>query len=1107
MSVPFNLKHLLVCVASLSSALCLAQHPQNEQPKRAVQASESNALSETIRSKTQRFDIPGKELQEALIDFAVQSQINIVVESKLMEGYRASPVVGMYTIEHALYLLLANTPFDFSENVASNSIQLVKRPELERPPVLDLAEEPPEFEVEEPLMAEEVVVRGIRASLMRAMDLKEQATSILEAITEEDIGKFPDSNLSESLQRVSGVTISYDNNEGNKVRVRGLHPGFNMVTLNGRQMPTADMKEDKAAGTRAFNFADMSADNIAAVEIFKTVEAKRSSGGIGSVINIVTARPFDRQESQTVLNMKLVSDTSNVVGDDITPEFSGIYSHVNDDETFGFLVSGSYQVRDSRAQLAEMFWPKNDVLRNENGVPFEVADEFKDEYGRYWFPKYFDVKEADFHRVRSNGQFVLQWAPRSNVDITLDYTMSQLGVESAISSVSTQFSRQLIRENTLLDENGTLLRTTDLFGTYIMGREQVAFDNKNNSIGFNVSFEANEYWTLSFDAHSSRSRLMPKNEANRFSLTYEAYNAYQKEFSLENSVIPAYHINFINEQDGDGNIISVRDSLYPEDFTRNLKGVSSRFTSDAGVSQVKLDVQWQRDHGLFRAMNTGALVTQQENDSTFMNTFFYDPFRGTTEWIDISEFDLDIFQYKDFSEALSGFDAGVNTYMPAYTFTIDDAISDISGRLADYVSDGYSNQAGVTGSWSEFLKPSRASDKDITLKEDTASVYFELLIANEVWVNFEWLLGVRYEDTQAQSFSNIRVPYDIEWAQSDILVAWVGDEKTASNDEFNYSYLLPSSSIKINITDSIALRVANSKSISRPEMYLIQSDYDFTQFITGPTTQAVSGNVSLLPYESVNSDVAIDWYYGDSSFISVGQFSKELTNYPIKTVQEMPLFGLRNPMDGPRADEASAFLESNGQAVTAANIFAYFHDNYDVDAGTGFFSQAGDAEYIFDVESYTNEDDVSIEGWGFSLQHMFGESGYGFLFNYTHVQTDVDLDLSFDYPEASYPYGGDFMNIVGFYENDSMQIRLAYHWNDQFAELKNTDSYITPIYTEAYGQLDLLFSYNFSNNFSLVLEGLNITNESQRSFSTEQERTVNAGQYGARYSIGARVKF
>ena len=110
---------------------------------------------------------------------------------------------------------------------------------------------------------EEVVVTGIKSSLKDAIKIKRNNVGVVDALTSEDLGKFPDGNLAEALSRLVGVTTERSNDEGTKVTVRGLGPEFNMVTLNGRTMPTVP---PQYGGGRSFNFGDISGHGIAAVE-------------------------------------------------------------------------------------------------------------------------------------------------------------------------------------------------------------------------------------------------------------------------------------------------------------------------------------------------------------------------------------------------------------------------------------------------------------------------------------------------------------------------------------------------------------------------------------------------------------------------------------------------------------------------------------------------------------------------------------------------------------------------------------------------------------------------------------------------------------------------
>jgi TonB-dependent receptor len=119
---------------------------------------------------------------------------------------------------------------------------------------------------------EELVVTGIRGSLDRSMDIRRNESGVVDSITALDIGKFPDTNLAESLQRITGVSIDRQKNEGNQITVRGLGPSFNMVTLNGRQMPVASSPEQEsiasATQSRAFNFAEIASESVTGVNVY-----------------------------------------------------------------------------------------------------------------------------------------------------------------------------------------------------------------------------------------------------------------------------------------------------------------------------------------------------------------------------------------------------------------------------------------------------------------------------------------------------------------------------------------------------------------------------------------------------------------------------------------------------------------------------------------------------------------------------------------------------------------------------------------------------------------------------------------------------------------------
>src|SRR6185436_11898689 len=201
---------------------------------------------------------------------------------------------------------------------------------------------------------EEVVVTGLRGSLIASMNLKREAVGVVDAINAEDIGKFPDTNLAESLQRITGVSIDRVGGEGSRVTSRGFGPGFNLVTLNGRQMPTADVVVVGSGGdgeygtftSRSFDFSNLASEGVTGLEVYKTSRAATPSGGIGATINVKTIRPLTAGNKASI-GAKAMFDTSVENGSEVTPEVTGLYSWANDAENFGVSLFGSFQQRDS----------------------------------------------------------------------------------------------------------------------------------------------------------------------------------------------------------------------------------------------------------------------------------------------------------------------------------------------------------------------------------------------------------------------------------------------------------------------------------------------------------------------------------------------------------------------------------------------------------------------------------------------------------------------------------------------------------------------------------------------------------------------------------------
>ena len=203
---------------------------------------------------------------------------------------------------------------------------------------------------------EVIAVRGIKASLISSSALKRDSSGVVDAITAEEMGKFPDTNLAESLQRITGVSVSRANGEGSQITVRGFGPEFNLVTLNGRQMSGTGF-------TRSFNFENLSSEGVSALEVYKTARADVPTGGLGASVNIVTTKPLNSPGQKFSFMTKGIYDSSNVTGKDVTPEIAGIYSNTFADDRIGVSVNFSHQRRDFQRQSANIrSWQLNPNL-------------------------------------------------------------------------------------------------------------------------------------------------------------------------------------------------------------------------------------------------------------------------------------------------------------------------------------------------------------------------------------------------------------------------------------------------------------------------------------------------------------------------------------------------------------------------------------------------------------------------------------------------------------------------------------------------------------------------------------------------------------------------
>ncbi|MQA40125.1 TonB-dependent receptor [Rugamonas aquatica] len=288
---------------------------------------------------------------------------------------------------------------------------------------------------------ESVVVTGYRYAIEKSLDQKRNANAIVDVVTAEDIGKFPDKNVADALQRVPGVIIDRSGGEGKNVSVRGLSSELTLTQLNGNYIATAESNGDP---TRSFNYMLMPANMLSSAELFKSPEARIDEGGIGGTVILHTRRPLEvKSGSGFVAAEGTWADTSKKTDG----QFSGQYAWHDEGNRFGVLVGYTQQKRTTRtmgASTENWQWygdnykthPATDV----NGKPSDMnsywwgQSGFYDQAGKYYsnfmMPTSvnFDVKTED--RERKGGQLTMQLKPVRNLTLTGNYFRFDLSQNS-----------------------------------------------------------------------------------------------------------------------------------------------------------------------------------------------------------------------------------------------------------------------------------------------------------------------------------------------------------------------------------------------------------------------------------------------------------------------------------------------------------------------------------------------------------------------------------------------------------------------------------------------------------------------------------------------------
>lgn len=890
---------------------------------------------------------------------------------------------------------------------------------------------------------EVIEVRGLVSSLKRAMSDKKENLAVSDGIAAEDLGKFPDLNVAESLQRITGVSIDRNGGEGQQVTVRGFGPQFNTVLVNGRQIASDD------AG-RAFNFDVIAADQITGANIYKSGVANLQSGGIGSTINVTTARPFDYDGFQAVGSVKGMYES---LSEETSPQASFLVSNTFADDRFGVLLAVSHQERQvqiNRIQTAG--WRPGLTLSNRNDGVLAT---------NVYLPRNWDQVVDEQDRTRTNASLVAQFAPTDDVTITVDGFVSKFEVDSQVTDLASWFEPDRVG-SAQISEFGTAIQFTQEIDLHqgsgnpasdFVSSTRGVRDVTNKGFGINVDWQINDALSATFDVSNSTAENDIAGEG-RFNVV-GIINNYS--FDSTGGTPTVEHDGFGNGQLPD---ISLNRLHYND--------LGNVVASEDEVTEYKADFTYLADSDVFRKVDFGILRSEREK-FVFQEFASQCAFCGYGTAAPIDALNIRPFTANNFFSGL------IDTW---YTYDGD--------AYLDYLA---SQGAAVIPT----LQPNYYN-----IEEDVTALYAQFEFGYDIGdmpltMNF----GARYEETDVavsavQAFISDVVPttdltlFANRFAPAQDIVG------TSS-----YSNLLPSLNVKLEVQDDMIVRFSRYDSLTRPTMSQMSPATTFGE-PRRQNLQASGGNPSLQPFEAENWDLSFEWYYSDDSVFSFAVFSKDVENF-IVTLSGEESYTLtdRSAADGFRcaADDCAPGVSLDPQDPTR-----------DVVADTEELN--GESE-IYTVTRPQNGETATVNGFEIALTHVW-DNGFGFTANATVVNSDAEV--SGDTTQTfALPGLGDSQNLILFYERDAFQARLAFNNRESFLfALDNTSvggATGEPVTTETYGQWDISASYEINENFTVFFEGINITEEELTQVGRFPDQIYSIEDNGSRYAVGVRGTF
>jgi iron complex outermembrane recepter protein len=696
---------------------------------------------------------------------------------------------------------------------------------------------------------EQVVVTGIRASLLQSIESKRRADAIIDVVTAEDVGKFPSANVAEALTIVPGVTVDRAFGQGEKVSILGTDPALNRTLLNGQTVASADWFILDSPG-RTFNYALLAPQIVGKVDIYKSPEARIDEGSIGGTVIVNTRKPLDLKSGLIAGAVSYLYNDRSKKGD---AQGSLLVSWKNADQTFGASFSvqrAEDQLRrdgvESYGTIAANQWaggnPDNPVDSRTRGCTGTCASTLTSNLTAR-SPNAFGASYFEQDRTRTTYTTALQWKPAD----ALSFEFNWLKIKADYGN--TNQSMYAFQGNTW-NSLGALTGLTVNNGVV-------------TKASFNNALSVLDVQYREAELNSDTYHLKGGYKGDGWDLNGEIGKS-----TADGGTKRQVFLEFLNWANYTVDISGAPKSAGSLTYTTNVMGNPAAFATDPGWS--------------------GNLVSKPTSDEEkYAQIDLGKDFEGVIQRVQVGYKRREHETGQQYAGiAITGVAAPASLFSPSevpsnYLKGFDGVGDQMKNRfrisgpsMVDYVQSGKWLPAGGS-----LPKPSIFAAAEFTagnwnIQEDIDAAYAQ---ANFKADNIRGNFGVRYVKTSVNSAGYVCKP----GAACNAAADWTWQVTKKS-----YDNVLPSVNIIVDAREDLVFRFAAAQVIARPN-YADMTNYFWLSdgILTGG-----GGNPALEPYKSSNFNASAEWYFQPQAILSAEVFYKDISNYILQRTQAESYF-------------------------------------------------------------------------------------------------------------------------------------------------------------------------------------------------------------------------